>query len=66
MDVESGKLGLPELQRGYVGKPVKVRKIGVDNKAYASTKSLVIDGQQHLISFYAVRHSKEIINENFN
>jgi len=27
MDVESGKLGLPELQRGYVWKPVKVRNL---------------------------------------
>jgi hypothetical protein len=27
MNVESGKLGLPELQRGYVWKPVKVRNL---------------------------------------
>ena len=94
MDVESGKLGLPELQRGYVWKPVKVRnlldsmlkgypigylmlwessdspdkssQIGVDNKAYASAKSLVIDGQQRLTSLYAVMRGKEIIDEKFN
>lgn len=94
MDVESGKLGLPELQRGYVWKPVKVRnlldsmlkgypigylmlwessdspdkssQIGVENKAYASAKSLVIDGQQRLTSLYAVMRGKEIIDEKFN
>ena len=94
MDVESGKLGLPELQRGYVWKPVKVRnlldsmmkgypigylmiwdssdspekssQIGVDNKAYTTAKSLVIDGQQRLTSLYAVMRGKEIIDEKFN
>jgi len=94
MDVESGKLGLPELQRGYVWKPVKVRnlldsmlkgypigylmlwessdnpdkssQIGVDNKAYVSAKSLVVDGQQRLTSLYAVMRGKEIIDEKFN
>ena len=34
--------------------PDKSSQIGVDNKAYASAKSLVIDGQQRLTSLYAV------------
>jgi len=38
----------------------------VDNKAYTSVKSLVIDGQQRLTSLFAVMRGKEIIDEKSN
>jgi hypothetical protein len=94
MEVENGKLGLPELQRGYVWKAKKVRdlldsmfkgypigylmiwdsqdstdkskQIGTGSHAYATPKSLVIDGQQRLTSLYAVMRGKKIVDEKFN
>ncbi|MDR0464600.1 MAG: DUF262 domain-containing protein [Treponema sp.] len=93
MEVDNGKLGLPELQRGYVWKAKKVRdlldsmlkgwpigylmiwdsadnsdkvkQIGIENKAFSSPKSLVIDGQQRLTSLFAVMRGKKIVDEDF-